>query len=1008
MKKLVIFLCLLTSCALAQNIVPRPNFAEQVAAFHPASYVTFSNLASPFLDSVANANFVVGVIPNVGYVNPVGATGSATGTVNFSSVPSPGGALNQIILHFQAAPTGPCTISIASQSGTSLTITDSFTVTPTATSGHQVFNSGTAFSARSFPATYLIGVTSTATCTPDIGGVLASNYYYKYTGTTPAIGVATTYTYTTSGDFNIAAVVGTGTTGILTGQPGYDVSVPQNYSAAFANKSYLYAPNDTIGDHEWSQPFSLLYQIDNLQWARSGNQYLLTKGNIGVNSTSMWKLYLTMSGTRAEVCFYQQGPLSGGGAGVIESVCSLNATYDLPNGFNYTISVSGDGTGKPYGALTLSVNGTPNAYGDYSNTSNRSFGGFTAVGSGGAGLTTGEQFGVVYGTGGTNCHGYGSITASGGAISAATLTSYLGVYGCTTTPSLAVYPYYVTVTASTGSGYTTNPTAFTSTGGGVGCAIAGTFVTSGGVPTGAVTVTTNSTACTSAPTLVAATPGTGAVLTATTQVVSGTLTATLSGASVSTATIAPMYVNGYWYGPQAATWAPAGNGGSVFMPTPYNMNVDKVVAFSAAASPTQVNTLFYQTNWYKQLLTRNCALDPTPWIVSNDASDADNQMLFAFAIRLHQMHCIDIQGVEQTDGRGTGQALWRQMLDSAGMNHIPITVPATFAQSSASSTTAQIAAYNSATSTTASSYPSSLPMWRRVLANNPSKAVNILIAGATTGYAAFLASGADSISSLTGLQLQQQDQANGGAIYLQGMCIPNPTCSTGDNITIDATSGAYMMSNTGSPSIPMYWYADIPNTSGGGIASTRTANDPLYIYANSIGSALPRSAFDSFPMAAQLSPFFCCGVTVAVSGGTGYANPTYFTSTGGGSGCNVTGNFVTSGGVPTGVVNFDTNGGGPAIANFGGGYGCTNYSSPPTIVPTAPTGTGATLTATPLSGYCMTVTVSGGSAHATTASCNNQYQYFINSYSDAPYPPFLSWFLDSLMDAPPTPRPVAQ
>ncbi len=75
-------------------------------------------------------------------------------------------------------------------------------------------------------------------------------------------------------------------------------------------------------------------------------------------------------------------------------------------------------------------------------------------------------------------------------------------------------------------------------------------------------------------------------------------------------------------------------------------------------------------------------------------------------------------------------------------------------------------------------------------------------------------------------------------------------------------------------------------------------------------------------------------VALSVSGGTGYADSTAFTSTGGGPNCNVTGFMWASKGVPyngnwtpTGTNN----------------YGCT---STPTIVLTSPTGTGAVITAT--------------------------------------------------------------
>lgn len=68
--------------------------------------------------------------------------------------------------------------------------------------------------------------------------------------------------------------------------------------------------------------------------------------------------------------------------------------------------------------------------------------------------------------------------------------------------------------------------------------------------------------------------------------------------------------------------------------------------------------------------------------------------------------------------------------------------------------------------------------------------------------------------------------------------------------------------------------------------------------------------------------------TVIGGSGTGYANSTPFTSTGGGSSCVVAGTMTSSGGVPASI-------------SYSSNSGC---SSIPTLVLTAPTGTGVTLT----------------------------------------------------------------
>jgi len=151
-------------------------------------------------------------------------------------------------------------------------------------------------------------------------------------------------------------------------------------------------------------------------------------------------------------------------------------------------------------------------------------------------------------------------------------------------------------------------------------------------------------------------------------------------------------------------------------------------------------------------------------------------------------------------------------------------------------------------------------------------------------------------------------------------------------------------------------------------------------------------------LAQVLSPYFYGGVTVAYSGGTGYATSTPFTSTGGGTYCHVAGIMTASGGVPNGI---ETSWGEsfPSTSTYNGiGYGCM---SPPTLVLTNPTGAGVTLTAT----TTLTVTCYGPSG------CTNQYVVWPNQYAQTPSgsgtAPVFTWFQNSLMDPPPNgaPRP---
>ena len=199
--------------------------------------------------------------------------------------------------------------------------------------------------------------------------------------------------------------------------------------------------------------------------------------------------------------------------------------------------------------------------------------------------------------------------------------------------------------------------------------------------------------------------------------------------------------------------------------------------------------------------------------------------------------------------------------------------------------------------------------------------------------------------------------------------------------------------------MPIYVIGGSPADGGPGILVSRTSNDPLYL-ANTTGDGEDFvSGWTNQNIAQILSPYFYGGVTVTYSGGTGYANSTPFTSTGGGPYCHVTGYMTASGGVPNGI---ETSWGAPfpATATYNGiGAGCNNPASPPTIVLTAPTGTGVTLTAVPT----VTLNCYG------TAACTNQYTVWPNVWSVQPSgtgtAPVFTMFQNSLIDPPVSGQP---
>jgi hypothetical protein len=304
------------------------------------------------------------------------------------------------------------------------------------------------------------------------------------------------------------------------------------------------------------------------------------------------------------------------------------------------------------------------------------------------------------------------------------------------------------------------------------------------------------------------------------------------------------------------------------------------------------------------------------------------------------------------------------------------------------------------------------------MAANPTSPVMVFLAGQLDGLAEFMQSPADSISSLTGMQLWDLDAANGGVVYTQGgYCNPSsyPTTtpctgyvgaqyiSTNSN---DTAAAAYVYAHNGS--MPLIAVADTPQGSGPGPLYTRTSKDPMFLLATGYGTD-ERTAWDSLPMTAFITPYFISGVTVGYSGGTGYANLTPFTSTGGGANCVVNGVMTASGGVPNGIT---TTWGQslPLTDQFGQvvglGYGCT---SAPTLVLTSPTGTGVTLTAY-LAKVCGTTTFAGTgpttSETFATGTCSNQYVNPMSVTAMGGQTPIFTWFLNSLIDPPPNGRPL--
>jgi hypothetical protein len=984
----------------AQNLQPQSSLESTIGAATPAVNLTFNNSANPYLEYTTGANFIAPPFSYGAAVaggNPTNSLASASGYVFLAGPAATSSCtVGVITIQFYTAPAaGTLPIVVATGSGTSYAVTEPATVSYASTTALQTFTVGAGLSNTFSIATgNLIGFWGSSSQPLPGRGPGATGYTFAAAAALPS--GTNTYSSTSSGP-SISASCQTATGTILSGQTGFDNTKANELAVSIPYNGYLYAPSNALGDFEWNQPMWGTYQIDRLNWGRSGTKILVSKGNIAGGSTAKWwEVYLTMDASSlAQFCIKLNG--ANGSNSVTPSMCTAVA-IDNPNGYNYNLFWSWDGVGSP-SSLQLYVNGT--AATTYFESGTFGFGGVTvALGGSGTGYQTTTPFENVAGSGGANCVVAGNVTSSGGVPASVAAMSYTTNYGCSTTPTLSFAPYVAALSGS-GTGYATS-TAFTSTGGGTGCSITGTMASSGGVPA-SVTVTSAAAlqSCTSAPTLVLTAPtGTGAVLTAVTRPGSGaTLTATLPGASISTASTAPLYLDGAWSASGGSLWSVgAPMVGSSSNTSEPNVVVDQfAMGVGTAATPSLVQGVFYQTKFYQGLL-KGIPSTPYTLIFSDDGcTDADNLAALALAIASENIGYVRLAGVEVTTGDGDSNALYRQMVDQGGLAHIPTSVPSATIGSNTFCTSANLNTYNSATPQTTSAYESSLTMYRTVFAANPTTPVFIMMGGSFQGMSDFMQSPADSISSLTGAQLLAQNATNGGAIYAQGLG-PNGTYTT-DNTLAEWVAGQYVLAHNGSH--PIVWYGGAPQSTGPGIYETRNSKDPYYLALQSYGTEL-RPAYDSLPEASFLSSAFADGVTIAITGsGTGYANSTAFTSTGGGPNCVVTGTMVSTGGVPASITYPNSS----YPTYFGAGGGCTTA---PTIVLTAPTGTGVVLTATPLF-VCGTATVNSATSVTTsTSTCSNHYFANPTNATATSEPPILQWFLNSLIDPPPNGAPRAQ
>jgi hypothetical protein len=995
MRKTLISLLTVVACmfapqlAAAQNAQPQTNYPAQLQAANPSVYLTFNNPSLPFRENVTGAQFLSGYGPSLGTF-AVLQNSLSTGSVVFESVPAPSTlALTTLYLQFLIAPTSPCTIFIgqpASPGSLSITPSDTFTVTPAATTGLQQFQAGTAFTARNVPSGAYVGVSSTSTCRPTFSNPVNGVNYYSYAGT-GAVGTAQTYTSAalTPG---VSALLGTAP--VITNVVGFDSTQTNNTAASIPFNSYIYAPSSTTGDFEWSSPFSVVFQIDNLNWARSGTKILQSKQ--GANGAGYLLDIYMATATVANFCVVRtsKGELVSPNS-TQETTCTAIGV-DVLNGFNYNVIYGNDGTGFPGASSNfLTVNGVGGTNRYLNSGSTFALGGVSVT------LNTTSATGYAAATpvnavgGGSNCFVFFNLPATSGVPTAPTLL-YTKNYGCTSVPSLTPAPINVSLTAA-GSGYgasgTFTNTAVTNCAAGL---INGTWAATSGALT-SIAVTSDSNSCTAVPPITLTGAGTGATITAAATTGTGaTITAVLVGGSMSNT--GALYIAG------------SNNGlvtnGSDAVPTDSPLVVDTFAIFPSVLSTTQIDSIFYQTKWYQPLM------NPTPstpylLIYDNDGSaDADDVWALASTIAAERLGYITLAAVASTTNDGTGFALYRQMLDQAGLAHVPLCRPSSFAISIGTSVSASAAVYNASTSQTPTSYPLCTSVYRQIFASNPTRPVYIMLAGTFRAVADWMGSAADSISTLTGAQQVAQNAANGGALYLQGGNQPPYTYSTGgDNSFLDWTAGQYVFAHHGNMNI--YMFGGSPQVSGPGPLATRNNKDPLYTYAVAYGSD-QRNAYDSLPTLNFISSKFGMPVTGSITAaGTGYATTTTFNISASGYPQCVGSFTVTSVSGALTTINYDN----PTYPTyFGVGRGCP-YGSTPVATAVNPTGTGGSITLTPTT-TCGTVAITSGSAGTISTACDHVYLVNPTIYTSTGYPTIMTWMLNSLNDPPANGTPRAQ
>ncbi len=956
MKKLIILVATLLVAVRgsAQALNPQNTFSNAVSVGNPSLWLNFNDAATSFVDSVSGLSMTGAKTvntPNV-YGHTITPTGAVSaGYVVLPAVALTSGNITAFSIQFYTAPVaGAYTFVVASGTAPSaLTIATSFTVNIAATTAVQTFSAPANFTAVPVTAGEYFGYWASSSTVPlgyDTAG--GAGFYYVAAASGLPSG---SHSYTTQGgpdNLEMSVTVTSGTTetsgAVTTRQPGFDNTNGANYAAKFNWNAWSAAPNVSLSRIDWNIPWTMLLHIDRLNWDHVSPMILASKGDLNTVGAAnvWWKVYVqtnTANSNGSQLCFARESPApqtatSGSVFTTTQTVCSPNNIDAMPNGFNYDIVIEDAGTGAN-GTIGMWINGTAQAV-TFAQGQAEGFGGVRVTVSGGTGYAATTAYTST--GGGAACVVQGLMYASGGVPTTAYSSGTNQNAGCIPTSFLA-----------TGSGTNLTVSSVTSGTVTIGGTLSGTGVPAGttivsqssGVSGGAgvyitsTTTTVSSAAVAEVPTIVLTSPtGAGARLTATTY-------AMTMNSSVSPLVVPGYYSNGVYYGP----------GGSDATQNP--LTVDEFALFPGNLTFGQVTNIFYETKFYQNLLY---AYAKPPKVVLESCCcgpDYSGDQTMGMVIGAHHAGLIQLVGTVDDDGNANGSnsvGWWRQMLDQAGLNDVAVSVgPNSPTANVGGCPAASITAYNASTAQNASSYESSVTMYRTILAANPTTPVDILLTQGLNGYTAFLQSPGDSISPLTGLQLAAQNQGNGAIVNLfEG------------NLNLTPTAWTYLTTNNGNQYLQII--GGTPAPGGPGIYVSRTALDPLYTAAvNTTEDTI--SGWTNMQIAQILSPYFFGGVEVSASGGAGYAGQTAFTSVGGGPSCHVSGLMDSTSGVPNN--NFTNSWGGTVLttsSSYNGiGYGCT-----PAIF--TATGSGTSLTVSAVSYGVITVgdTISGPGVPAGT------------------------------------------